>query len=109
MKTSSKALLVTAALVTATTSLPASAAYVIFGHSNNSCGNWTSDQEKDSFSNLGYRSWVQGFVSGSGWVGGIKYDTDSDGMKGFIDNYCKANPFKDVSDAAEALVRELEK
>jgi hypothetical protein len=33
---------------------------------------------------------------------------DSRGMMAWIDNYCDANPLKDISDAAQALIDDLE-
>ena len=31
--------------------------------------------------------------------------TDADGVLAWIDNYCRANPIKDIADAAEAFAR----
>jgi hypothetical protein len=49
-------------------------------------------------------NWVTGFLSGVGFVGEYGADPlngmDADGVWAWIDNYCSANPIKDIADAA---------
>jgi hypothetical protein len=108
MKTLIKTLLVTAVIASTSVSVPVSA-YTVFGSGVDSCGIWMDDKtNKPAIYNL-KRMWVLGFVSGSGWVEGRTYEGDHHGMIGWIDNYCKAYPLKNISDAAQILVLELEK
>ena len=53
-------------------------------------------------------SWVLGFVSGVGWSGGRTLkETDSAGMKAFVDQYCDAHRLDNINDAAKELVLAL--
>lgn len=100
-----KRLIGTLVLIAAMVSIPAQASKV-YGSGAGSCGKWTSDKAKAS---EGYRYdkvWLVGFVSGAGWGVGEDYEADADGMIGWVDNYCAANPLDDISDAA-ALVFKL--
>lgn len=108
MNISIKSLLFIAAIAATSISVPASA-YIVYGSGGKSCGTWTNDKESDEVSHRWNTMWLLGFVSGSGWVEGETYEADSSGMLGWVDNYCKENPLKEISDAAQNLVLELEK
>jgi hypothetical protein len=108
MKTSIKTLLFTFLIASASVSLPVSA-YMAFGAGAASCGVWISKKAKGGAGFVELHAWVLGFVSANAWVKDKNYETDADGMADWVDNYCQANPLKDISDAAEALVLELEK
>jgi hypothetical protein len=70
-----------------------------------SCGRWF--QPESGF----YKAWLNGFLSG------IAFGTNVDILKGtdkesiylWIDNYCRANPLKDLDDAGLALFDELKR
>ena len=85
-------------------------AIVVFGGSD--CGQWVNQQSEFR------KTWLLGFLSGlnSGVVGtaGIKGDpldklNSADQAYVWMDNYCRANPLKKVSDGAHTLYRELNK
>ncbi len=88
--------------------------FTVYGGGSDSCGKWTQGRPDGRFrpedsTAVTLDSWVLGFVSGSGYAIGNLRRVDSDGLDAFIDNYCHANPLKDISDAAAALVAELQK
>lgn len=78
--------------------------FSVMGEGNESCGTWIVDREANQASNE--QSWVLGFKSGANELGmfasnkSISITTDSNGAFGWIDNYCRANPTKEVVDAA---------
>jgi hypothetical protein len=79
-------------------------AYTSIGAGAESCGAWTSARHTRSFQVM---QWALGFLSGVGFVGRDSADPlrgmDAEGVWAWIDNYCQANPIKDVVDAAEAF------
>jgi hypothetical protein len=52
-------------------------------------------------------SWVMGFLSGIGFERSPEVEPlhgiDADGVWAWIDNYCQANPLKDIAVAAAAF------
>lgn len=92
----------------ASVSIPAQASNV-YGTGAASCGKWTSDKANDESMYSHRISWMLGFVSGAGFGISKDLEADSSGMTGWIDNYCAANPLKQIAEAAGALVYELEK
>jgi hypothetical protein len=109
MKTLIKILLLTAVIAITSVSTSISAEYKGFGAGGKSCGAWTSEKANSPASSYQNQQWVLGFVSGAGWSENRSYEADADGMLGWIDNYCKENPLKDIGDTAAALIYELEK
>jgi hypothetical protein len=73
-----------------------------------SCGKWVEDRAQKGWGAINSQSWVLGFLSG------VAAATEKEIIKGidnpsiflWIDNFCKANPLKDVADASHELVLE---
>ena len=96
------------------------APYVVIGSGAESCGSWTANARAYApgrgVATLGHqvhlqhRQWVVGFLSGIGAMGvpGINplNNLDGEGVWAWIGNYCRANPIKDIADAATAFVKE---
>jgi hypothetical protein len=89
--------------------------YYVHGPGAASCGVWTSDRQRGGALAGVLEAWVEGFISaandvlatpGSG-VSDLASSTDDDGLFAWMDNYCAANPLKQVSSGADALVGEL--
>lgn len=84
----------------------------VVGHGNSSCGKWTQAKNAGGLSRQLYQAWLGGFFSGMNLaeqrtIGDLVAGTDFDGLAGWIDNYCAANPLETVFTAAEALAVEL--
>ncbi len=84
-------------------------AYTISGVGTVSCGSWTAYRRTPTSTlAMGVESWILGFLSGVGFEGVANADplngTDAEGVWAWIDNYCRANPLKDVEDAGVAFV-----
>lgn len=85
----------------------------IYGPGGTSCAKWLIyRKEKTDFNRwvvLIRQSWIQGWLSAAGvYADGITvHKTDKDAMSAFIDNYCKAHPHSDLTDASVQLVNEL--
>jgi|LauGreDrversion4_1035100.scaffolds.fasta_scaffold278117_1 hypothetical protein len=105
-----KAKLLLAALVAMAASNPVIAQRLI---GNVDCGKWVKDQSTTP-PNLLNRAWVAGYISGLN-IGDekarntLKNISSADQIFLWMDNYCKANPLKDVSYGAETLMEELRK
>lgn len=89
----------------------------LIGFGVSSCGKWVSSAE-DPMLRLGYLSWVLGYVSAVNATEArqqrLRLDqalrrTDGDALEIWIANYCQANPLKQLSEGADALIRELMK
>ena len=85
----------------------------LYGPGTGSCGGFLKDLRRFEMSNdpLGHyinRSWVDGFVSASGWYGATMKDVDTTAREAFITKYCKENPLDSIADGAKALVEKLE-
>ena len=74
-----------------------------------SCGRWVEDRGKDSWAHVANRGWLIGYLSGIATGTGKDFirGTDIASLVLWVDNFCKANPLKDVSDAGADLSREL--
>src|SRR4051812_29825639 len=82
--------------------------YWTYGEGSESCGYWTTARaNKDTRASLIIGAWVLGFTSGAGWSGRRLAHTDTPGIEGWMDNYCRANPLKTVSEGAVSLIGEL--
>lgn len=84
------------------------AAYLSAGVGNSSCGTWVSDRRHPNGADaLMDESWVLGFLSGIGFEAGPELSplrgTDPNGVWAWVDNYCSANPLKDIAEAAAAF------
>lgn len=98
-------MLVSGILMCAGGATPAKQTYKVYGAGAVSCGAWLSDPSLQQ-SRL---SWILGFVSGAGWHGASLKDTDSDGIKQWIDTYCKDHPLDKLSLATAGVVEALDK
>ena len=101
--------LLAALAVALLTGSPATA-YHWVGAGGMSCETWATDRA-DSRSGrwLQEIQWVLGFLSAIGYVGDGNdplNGLDLNGVAGWLDNYCRANPLKGLTDAAEALALE---
>jgi hypothetical protein len=90
-------------------------AAMILGPGITSCGTWAQERRDRAQSNsLMNEAWVLGYLSayntyGPKATGHVSKGTDANGLLAWIDNYCSANPLKEIFDATEALILELEK
>jgi hypothetical protein len=80
--------------------------YHLIGRGTLSCGGWTADRRdpESPGANLD-EQWALGFLSGVGFAGPDNplNNMDAYGVWAWIDNYCQANPIKDISDATAAF------
>ncbi len=81
-----------------------------------SCSNWSeerrmanSSKEMNRIPVLITRSWFLGYLSGRAAASRKNFlkGTDSDSIFLWLDNYCRANPNKDLDSAGVELAREL--
>ena len=90
---------------------PATGATTILGSGGASCGTWTGDRQRNEARSQLNQAWVLGYVSGynihKSAQDGMTKPMDTRTMMLWIDNYCDANPTRDISDAAKALIDEL--
>lgn len=73
-----------------------------------SCGEWIAHREKSDTLALGNASWLLGYLSGLAASSGKDYlsGTDNTSIYKWMDNYCRANPLRDVSSGGNALAAE---
>jgi hypothetical protein len=93
-------------------SLTADAA-IVLGPGSASCVTWNGDRRRNESHSQLNQSWVLGFVTAYNLYRPASQDgsprpMDSRAMMVWIDNYCDANPLKDIFDAAQALVEDME-
>jgi hypothetical protein len=80
----------------------------VLGAGASSCGTWEVDRTSNEFTASHDLSWVLGFVTGiesakaSDLNSGLLVDTDANGIAGWIDNFCKANPTASIYAASAA-------
>ena len=83
-----------------------------FGAVTGGCGKWVSAPE-DSVVDIGFLSWLVGFVSGVNTLATVAgrsdflHGYDGNSLAPWAKNWCKVHPLDQVSSAAEALVAEL--
>jgi hypothetical protein len=96
-----------------------SAPMMVYGVGTASCGTWTEARERARTDRMDVRpvqfeTWAEGYMTAYGEyapaaltaAGRWERKTDSAGMKGFLDNYCKDNPTKSFWLAVREFVRE---
>jgi len=74
-----------------------------------SCGEWVVNREKSTTLALGNSAWLLGYLSG------IAVNSKTDFLAGnensslykWMDNYCRANPLRNLSAGGNALAAEL--
>ena len=79
---------------------------------NRSCGAWTAARRANGFEARTFEVWVLGYMSGVNAMMDKNQDilaeiTDGHGLYAWIDNFCGAEPLKNIPDAALALAIEL--
>jgi hypothetical protein len=74
-----------------------------------SCGEWVAHREKSDTLALGNASWLLGYLSGSAVATGRNFlpGTDNASIYKWMDNYCLANPLRDLTSGGNALASEL--
>ena len=82
-------------------------AFRVVGSGAGSCGTWLEDRRtpKSEIAHMDY-SGVLGFLADTAYEGAQKNPLngmDSAGISAWIDNYCRANPTQNISDAAAAF------
>jgi hypothetical protein len=76
-----------------------------------SCGDWVQEHSVKSLSALRQEGWFLGFVSGlaTGLEKNFLAGTDNASLFLWMNNYCNANPLKDIEDGTNVLYFELKK
>jgi len=74
-----------------------------------SCGEWILHREKSDTLALGNTSWLLGYLSGQAVSRGKDFlaGTDNGSIYKWMDNYCRTNPLRNVSNGGIALAAEL--
>lgn len=74
-----------------------------------SCGRWINDKKNDELSRITAERWIIGYLSGlaAGTEKNILEGTDNDSIILWIDNYCSANPLKDIGHGSNEIFFEL--
>lgn len=85
-----------------------SSSYAVNIRGASSCGKWVKDRNERVFSPS--QAWLVGFLSGLA-IGTdrdvVRVELDNDSIYLWMDNYCKANPLKDISDGGMNLAVEV--
>lgn len=83
-------------------------ARVVIGEGNQSCRAWTKERQSDSMRSRLHETWLLGYVTGNSWADKSKPDflvgANVEEMFGWVDEYCRLNPVKDLVNAADELV-----
>jgi hypothetical protein len=89
----------------------AEAKYMVLGQGALSCGAWQQERRTSRVGALAAETWVLGYLTRANYdeQRDLTAGTDAEGIYAWIDNYCRANPLKDLAWAAEFLVVELRK
>ena len=76
-----------------------------------SCGTWIEERPQQNFRAISVEAWLVGFLSGIAAASNedILHGTDNASLFLWMNNWCRANPLKDVFDGATALTRELKR
>lgn len=89
--------------------------WAVKGEGNFSCPEYVSQKQINGKKLYSSISWVQGFISGVNYQRALEeganslvgQDLPATSMVTWLENHCRANPQDYLSDAAEALVKEL--
>jgi hypothetical protein len=80
------------------------------GSGTMSCGTWTAERSNHQVAAQYSQEWVLGYLTeDENWLStkenkSLSFSTDSAGIFGWIDNYCKANPMVALAVATNALI-----
>ena len=83
---------------------------MMLGQGGKSCGTWAEERKEGSVITFTNQAWVLGYLSAAnsyGYEKDILKSSDNAELFGWIDNYCKQYPLKDIDDASNALIRVL--
>ena len=86
--------------------------YHVLGFGNSSCGTWAADKNNKVLRAADI-TWLQGYLTAfnrfgpEAPIGNITRGIDSEGLAGWIDNYCSVNPTDTINKAAGKLVLHL--
>ena len=84
---------------------------MILGSGTASCGTWSGDRQRNQSLSQLNQAWVLGYVSAYNIhkpaQNRMTKPMDTHQIILWIDDYCDANPEKNISDAAKALIEEL--
>lgn len=98
-------------MLAAAVAAPSSSRYVqVFNFpAADSCATWTRYRSEKVSQSL--EGWVLGFVTGRNFygTGNVGLGVQAEGLTGWVDQYCAANPLDSVTTAAVKLVNELQK
>ena len=74
-----------------------------------SCGVWIKERQEKGWPLVAKQNWLMGYLSGLAVENGKDFlrTTDAESIFLWVDNYCRANPLKDIDDAGFDLSREL--
>jgi hypothetical protein len=92
--------------------------YTILGYGTASCGRWTQGRKppQTDVLQVARQAWVLGYITsvnrllpeGRGPVDrNLSEGTDTNGLFGWIDNYCAANPLRSLAYALDMMTGEL--
>jgi hypothetical protein len=89
--------------------------WAVKGEGNFTCPEYVSEKQINGAKLYSSISWVQGFVSGVNFQRALEEGADSyigqdfpaTSIVSWLENHCRSNPQDYLSDAAEALVKEL--
>ena len=89
--------------------------YLNMGYGTYGCGKYVAAKQNNSQAHYRQIAWVQGFITGgnaererNGGNFNIGESLDSASIALWIGNYCRANPLEELTNAADALVEELQ-
>jgi hypothetical protein len=90
---------------------PTPSKWFVLGPGRMGCDDWASKRRAHGVDEFMLETWVMGFVSGyNAFVapnGDVTSGLPPNDIFDRVDRYCEANPHNDVSDGAEAMVREI--
>lgn len=88
-----------------------SSASTVYGWGNDSCGKWTEAHTRDNDIAAHQDSWLNGFISGFNVLAPPRAPDrpkpDAAAMRGWVSNYCQANPLAPIAEAAFKLAMTL--
>jgi hypothetical protein len=105
----SKTAIIVALLLSTTASSSLLAQVVVRGMP--SCGEWAKPDPNDVLTTVAFQRWLVGYMSGMAIASkkDILSGTDNASLFLWMDNWCRANPLKDVAMGANELYFELVK
>jgi hypothetical protein len=76
-----------------------------------SCGRWQQERQTTSADRFAFEAWVLGYITRANDEDFIvrNLSAEEGGLFASIDNYCRANPRKELADAAKSLALTLRK